>query len=70
MPIMGMLQRAAAVQTAMTEPPLVNITSSMAPESRNQTPEQTPAYVRKSVGGSTLKENLPAENHWHNWHMP
>ena len=42
MPAMGKLQGAAMVQTPAVKPPGMNMPSSMAPESRKQTPEQTP----------------------------
>ena len=45
MPVMGMLQRTAEVQIPMVEPPLVNMASSMAPESRKHTPKQTTTYI-------------------------
>ena len=41
MPATGKLQGVAMVQTPMVLPPRVNMESSMAPESRKQTPEQT-----------------------------
>ena len=47
MPAMGKLQGVAMVQTAMAEPPRVEMASSMAPESRKQTPEQTPNIYTK-----------------------
>ena len=46
-----MLQRAA------NEPPLLNMASSMAPESRKLTPLEKPTHISKSVDS------------WHNWHM-
>ena len=67
MPAMGKLQKAAVVQTPLVEPPLVNMASSMAPESRKHTPEHTPIHIMKLVGGSTP---LPVEDPWHNWHRP
>ena len=42
MPVTGKLQGMAMVQTPMVEPPRVDMASSMAPEIRKQTPEQTP----------------------------
>ena len=42
MPVKGKLQGVAMEQTLMVEPPRVDMASSMAPESRKQTPEQTP----------------------------
>ena len=42
MPPMGKLQRVAVVQIPMVESPQVTMASSMAPESRKHTPEQTP----------------------------
>ena len=41
MPATGKFQRVATVQTQTVEHPGVNMASSMAPESRKQTPEQT-----------------------------
>ena len=67
---MGMLPRPAVVQTPMVEPPLVNMASSIANESRKHAPEQTPTYISKLVGDSTLKEELSVEGPWHNWQMP
>ena len=51
-------------------PPLVKITSSIAPKSRKHPPEQTPTYISKLVGGQLWKRNFPVEDPWHNWHMP
>ena len=63
MPAMGMLQRAAVVHTQMVEPPLVNMASSMVPESRKYTLEETPIHMRKLVGDSTLKEKYLWRTH-------
>ena len=46
-PAMGMLQRPSVIQTQTVDPPLVTTASSMAPESRKNTPEQTPQYISK-----------------------
>ena len=67
MPAMGKLQRIAMVQTQMVEPPEVNMTSSMAAESRHQNRHQT--YNIQNGGRlNSEKENLPVEDPWHNWH--
>ena len=50
------------MQTLMVAPPLMNMTSSTAPESKNHTPVQIPIY--KQIGGR------PMEEPWQNWHMP
>ena len=58
MPDMGKLQRVAMVQTSVFELS-VNMSSSMASENRNHTPEQTPnIYKYKTMGGLTLKEKI------------
>ena len=63
---MGILNTAAVVQIAMVEALLVNMASSMAPESRKQTP-----HIIKLVVGSTLQHSGKANNTscvpWHQW---
>ena len=51
---MGKLQKAAMVQTPMVEPPFMNMTSSMTPESRKHTPEDTITY--NEIGGKLNSE--------------
>ena len=58
MPAMDMFQKTEMVQTPKGEPVLVNMASSMVPESRNHTLGQTPTHIRKSVGDAALKEKL------------
>ena len=56
MPAMGILWRAAVVQSSMVEPPLVNTSAKLEAESRKQT-LLTDTNIRKSVRGSTEKVN-------------
>ena len=51
---MGIPQRIAEVQTLMVETPLVKMAATLKPESRKQTPWQTPTE-RNQWGGSPLK---------------
>ena len=69
-PNMGMLQKAAMVQSPIFELPLVNMASSMIPISRKHTSEQTPIHINNWWEDQLSKRNLPVEDPLHNWYMP